>query len=50
MSNRLAVNDTDNPHPTLTLRKADRDLAVGVANTDATTIVDDVVSADDITF
>jgi len=48
--NRLAVNDTDNPHPTLTLRKADRDLAVGVANTDATTIVDDVVDADDGTF
>ena len=48
--NRLAVNDTNNPHPTLTLRKADRDLAVGVANTDATTIVDDVVDADDGTF
>ena len=48
--NRLAVNDEDNPHPTLTLRKADRDLAVGVANTDATTIVDDVVDADDGTF
>ena len=45
--NRLAVNDENNPHPTLTLRKADRDLAVGVANTDATTIVDDIVSADD---
>ena len=27
--NRLAVNDTNNPHPTLTLRKADRDLVVG---------------------
>ena len=48
--NRLAVNDTNNPHPTLTLRKADRDLAVGVANTDATTIVDDIVDADDGTF
>ena len=48
--NRLAVNDEDNPHPTLTLRKADRDLAVGVANTDATTVVDDVVDADDGTF
>ena len=45
--NRLAVNDENLPHPTLTLRKADRDLAVGVANTDATTIVDDIVSADD---
>ena len=45
--NRLAVNDEDNPHPTLTLRKADRDLAVGVANVDATTIVDDVLTADD---
>ena len=45
--NRLAVNDENNPHPTLSLRKADRDLAVGVANTDATTVVDDVVDADD---
>ena len=45
--NRLAVNAEDNPHPTLSLRKADRDLAVGVANTDATTVVDDVVDADD---
>ena len=57
--NRLAVNAKDsttapgttstetNPHPTLTLRRADRDLAVGVANTDATTVVDDVVNADD---
>ena len=33
-TNRLAVNDTDNPHPTLTLRKADRDLAVGTAQID----------------
>ena len=45
--NRLAVNDTDNPHPTLTLRKADRDLAVGVANVDATEVVDDQIAADD---
>jgi hypothetical protein len=49
-TNRLAVNNEENPHPTLTLRKADRDLAVGVANTDATTVVDDVVNADDGTF
>ena len=58
--NRLAVNLVEettkqgqvetvdlNPHPTLTIRKADRDLAVGVANVDATTIVDDVIAADD---
>jgi hypothetical protein len=45
--NRLAVNDTDNPHSTLTIRKADRDLAVGVANVDATDIVDDPLLADD---
>ena len=45
--NRLAVNDTENPHSTLTIRKADRDLAVGVANVDATDIVDDVLEADD---
>ena len=32
--NRLAVNDDDNPHSTLTIRKADRDLAVGVAQID----------------
>jgi len=32
--NRLAVNDEDNPHSTLTIRKADRDLAVGVAQID----------------
>ena len=32
--NRLAVNDEDNPHNTLTIRKADRDLAVGVAQVD----------------
>ena len=45
--NRLAVNDEENPHPTLTLRKADRDIAVGVANVDTTTIVDDTLDADD---
>ena len=48
--NRLAVNDENLPHPTLTLRKADRDIAVGVANTDATTVVDDVGDEDDGTF
>ena len=32
--NRLAVGDDDNPHNTLTIRKADRDLAVGVAQID----------------
>ena len=45
--NRLAVNDDELPHPSLTLRKADRDVAVGVANVDATTVVEDVVAADD---
>ena len=45
--NRLAVNAEENPHPTLTLRKADRDLAVGVANVDATEVVDDQIAADD---
>jgi len=45
--NRLAVNDADNPHSTLTIRKADRDLKVGVANVDATDIVDDPLLADD---
>lgn len=35
--NRLAVNDTNNPHPTLTLRKADRDLVVGTAQIDGVT-------------
>ena len=58
--NRLAVNLTEettkqgqvetvelNPHPSLSIRKADRDLKVGVANVDATTIVDDVLTADD---
>ena len=32
--NRLARNDSDSPHSTLTLRKADRDLAVGIAQID----------------
>ena len=32
--NRLAVGDEENPHNTLTLRKADRNLAVGVAQID----------------
>jgi len=32
--NRLAVNDIDNPHSSLTLRKADRDLKVGVVQID----------------
>ena len=32
--NRLARNDEDSPHSTLTLRKADRDLAVGTAQID----------------
>ena len=45
--NRLAINDDELPHPSLTLRKADRDVAVGVANVDATTVVEDVVAADD---
>jgi len=45
--NRLAVNATDNPHPSLTIRKADRDIAVGVANVDTTAIVDDILAADD---
>ena len=49
-TNRLAVNDEENPHPTLTLRKADRDIAVGVANTDITTVVDDIVQADQSAF
>ncbi len=44
--NRLAVNDEENPHLSLTQRKADRDLSVGVANTDITSVVDDIVSAD----
>ena len=32
--NRLAVNDAGNPHNTLTIRKADRDLAVGTSQID----------------
>jgi len=32
--NRLAVGDTENPHNSLTIRKADRDLAVGVVQID----------------
>jgi len=32
--NRLAVNDDDNPHSSLTIREADRDLAVGIAQID----------------
>jgi hypothetical protein len=32
--NRLAVGDDDNPHSSLTIRKADRDLAVGVTQID----------------
>ena len=32
--NRLAVGDSDNPHNTLTIRKADRDLAIGIAQID----------------
>ena len=49
-TNRLAVNNEELPHPTLTLRKADRDIAVGVANTDITTVVDDIVEADQSPF
>ncbi len=32
--NRLAVNDEDLPHPSLTIRNADRNLAVGTAQVD----------------
>ena len=32
--NRLAVGDAENPHSSLTIRKADRDLAVGTAQID----------------
>jgi hypothetical protein len=32
--NRLAVGDNDNPHSSLTIRRADRDLAVGVVQID----------------
>ena len=35
--NRLAVGDDENPHATLTLRQADRDLAVGTAQVDGVT-------------
>ena len=49
-TNRLAVNNEELPHPTLTLRKADRDIAVGVANTDITTVVDHIVEADQSPF
>ena len=35
--NRLARNDEDSPHSTLTLRKADRDIAVGTAQIDGIT-------------
>ena len=30
--NRLAVNDADNPHPSLTIRKADRETSIGRAD------------------
>ena len=30
--NRLAVNDTDNPHPSLTIRQADRTTSIGRAD------------------
>ena len=36
--NRLAVNDADNPHPTLTLRKADREQSIGRADFNAVDI------------
>ena len=36
--NRLAVNDTDNPHSTLTLRKADREQNIGRADFNAVDI------------
>ena len=45
--NRLAINDTDNPHLSYMQRRADRDLAVGVANVDATEVVEDQIAADD---
>ena len=49
--NRLAGGDTDNPHSTLTLRKADRDLAVGVAQIDGIfTGVAQIPNDLDITF
>ena len=34
--NRLAVNDTDNPHPSLTIRKADRETSIGRADFNST--------------
>jgi len=40
--NRLAVNDIDNPHSSLTIRKADRDLAVGTAQIDGIVETDSV--------
>ena len=33
--NRLAVNDADNPHPSLTIRQADRTTSIGRANAPA---------------
>jgi len=36
--NRLAVNNTDNPHPTLTLRRADREKNIGRADFNAVDI------------
>jgi len=49
--NRLAVGDDDNPHSSLTIRRADRDLAVGIAQIDG--IFDGVAQIDpdlDTTF
>jgi len=49
--NRLAVGDDDNPHSSLTIRRADRDLAVGIAQIDG--IFDGVAPIDsdlDTTF
>ena len=34
--NRLAVNDADNPHPSLTIRKADRETSIGRADFNST--------------
>jgi len=42
--NRLAVGDDDNPHSSLTIRRADRDLAVGIAQIDG--IFDGVAQID----
>ena len=36
--NRLAVNDIENPHSTLTLRKADREISIGRADFNAVDI------------